>query len=223
MIFCVPSGTRICQLMVVRESRSKVAMPLMAGCGTLRLRSQRVEEPCGSRSMSSVLSPRAAKYAARLIASVVLPEPPLGFRTTMRCMCFLTRLNVFVRMWFACEALERLATRSSGRNQTSGSTVTPDTAMRHGCSYDPPKLVCDRCIAMERFLLLWDEIDDLVGTSRYMVKNTRDGLLELGPQALTGRRGPDPGLEFPDLKFRGAPAVCRRHDNPQSNSNARKP
>ena len=25
---------------------------------------------------------------------------------------------------------------------------------------------------MERLLLLWDEIDDLVGTSRYMVKNT---------------------------------------------------
>lgn len=25
---------------------------------------------------------------------------------------------------------------------------------------------------MERFLLLWDEIDDLVGTSRYYVKNT---------------------------------------------------
>ena len=24
---------------------------------------------------------------------------------------------------------------------------------------------------MERFLLLWDEIDDLVGTSRYYVKN----------------------------------------------------
>jgi hypothetical protein len=25
---------------------------------------------------------------------------------------------------------------------------------------------------MERFLFLWDEIDDLVGTSRHMVKNT---------------------------------------------------
>ena len=27
-------------------------------------------------------------------------------------------------------------------------------------------------IAMERFLLLWDELDDLVGTSRYYMKNT---------------------------------------------------
>jgi hypothetical protein len=25
---------------------------------------------------------------------------------------------------------------------------------------------------MERLLLLWDEIDDFVGTSRYMVRNT---------------------------------------------------
>ena len=25
---------------------------------------------------------------------------------------------------------------------------------------------------MERFLLLWDDLDDLIGTSRYMVKNT---------------------------------------------------
>ena len=25
---------------------------------------------------------------------------------------------------------------------------------------------------MERFLLLWDELDDLMGASRYMVKNT---------------------------------------------------
>ena len=45
----------------------------------------------------------------------------------------------------------------------SGSTVTPDTATRNDSSYDCP---------MERLLLLWDEIDDLVGTSRYMVRNT---------------------------------------------------
>ena len=29
-----------------------------------------------------------------------------------------------------------------------------------------------RPMHMERLLLLWDEIDDLVGTSRYYVKNT---------------------------------------------------
>ena len=41
--------------------------------------------------------------------------------------------------------------------------MTPDTATRQLCSYDG---------SMERFLLLWDEIDDFVGTSRYMFKNT---------------------------------------------------
>ena len=41
---------------------------------------------------------------------------------------------------------------------------------------------------MERLLLLWDEIDDLVGTSRYMVRTHRDGLLELGAQALISAR-----------------------------------
>jgi hypothetical protein len=35
--------------------------------------------------------------------------------------------------------------------------------MRHAHSYDRP---------MERFLLLWDELDDLMGASRYYVKNT---------------------------------------------------
>ncbi len=66
---------------------------------------------------------------------------------------------------------------------------------------------------MERLLLLWDEIDDLVGTSRYMVKQHRDGLLELGPQALI--QPPRPGLNFRDLNFTtSAPAVCRRHDIP---------
>ena len=50
--------------------------------------------------------------------------------------------------------------------------MTPDTAMRHESSYDAPQAWLERwCVAMERLLLLWDEIDDLVGTGRYMVKN----------------------------------------------------
>lgn len=45
--------------------------------------------------------------------------------------------------------------------------------MPHACSYDAPTLSFHvRRLAMERFLLLWDELDDLVGTSRYYVKNT---------------------------------------------------
>ena len=47
-----------------------------------------------------------------------------------------------------------------------------DTATRRVRSYDGPKLgLRTGCIAMERFLLLWDELDDLMGTSRYFVKN----------------------------------------------------
>ena len=52
----------------------------------------------------------------------------------------------------------------------TGSSVIRNTAMRHRCSYDPSHV--NRGIVMERFLLLWDELDDLVGTSRYYVKNT---------------------------------------------------
>ena len=45
--------------------------------------------------------------------------------------------------------------------------------MRQSCSYDRRQIgFSERRLAMERFLLLWDEIDDLVGTSRYYVKNT---------------------------------------------------
>jgi hypothetical protein len=35
-----------------------------------------------------------------------------------------------------------------------------------------PTLCCTGFFTMERFLLLWDEIDDLMGASRYYVKNT---------------------------------------------------
>ena len=43
--------------------------------------------------------------------------------------------------------------------------------MRHPASYDR---------SMERFLLLWDELDDFMGTSRYYVKNTAMALWTMG-------------------------------------------
>ena len=56
---------------------------------------------------------------------------------------------------------------------TPVSTVTLNTAISGESSYDPPHAsICARRFAMERFLLLWDELDDIVGTSRYYVKNT---------------------------------------------------
>jgi hypothetical protein len=52
-------------------------------------------------------------------------------------------------------------------------TVTPNTAIIGPASYDRLHASARvRRLAMERFLLLWDELDDIVGTSRYYVKNT---------------------------------------------------
>ena len=51
--------------------------------------------------------------------------------------------------------------------------MTLNTAMASRSFYDPPHAsVCVRRFVMERFLLLWDELDDIVGTSRYYMKNT---------------------------------------------------
>ena len=52
---------------------------------------------------------------------------------------------------------------------------------------------------MERLLLLWDEIDDLVGTSRYMVKNTAMAIWSSVRQPLIPGR--IPGLEFRGLEI----------------------
>ena len=50
--------------------------------------------------------------------------------------------------------------------------MTADTAMRRQRSYDRSHAwFVFGCIAMERFLLLWDELDDIMGASRYFVKN----------------------------------------------------
>jgi hypothetical protein len=52
--------------------------------------------------------------------------------------------------------------------------VTPDTATQVLRSYDRSQgqFEYKESIEMERLLLLWDDLDDLVGTSRYYVKNT---------------------------------------------------
>ena len=53
-------------------------MPLMGGCGALRLRSQRVEEPCGSRSISSVLSPTRGEVRREIDRERRLAGAPFG-------------------------------------------------------------------------------------------------------------------------------------------------
>src|SRR3970040_2962041 len=61
-------------------------MPWMAGLSLPRLCSQRVLDPCGSKSMSAGLCPAAAKQAARFVATVVFPDPPFGLRTVILCI-----------------------------------------------------------------------------------------------------------------------------------------
>ncbi len=43
-------------------------------------------EPCGSKSINAGRYPQAAKLAARVVASVVLPAPPFGFKTRILCI-----------------------------------------------------------------------------------------------------------------------------------------
>src|SRR5579864_6149208 len=51
-----------------------------------RSSSQAWADCCLSRSASATHSPEAAKYPARLVASVLLPTPPFGFATTITVM-----------------------------------------------------------------------------------------------------------------------------------------
>lgn len=43
-------------------------------------------EPCASKSINAGQLPETAKLAARLVASVVFPEPPFGFNMRILCM-----------------------------------------------------------------------------------------------------------------------------------------
>src|SRR3970282_1902975 len=60
-------------------------MPEIGGRSRGRFSSQRMQNPCGSQSIRVGGGPRSAKKLAKLVASVVLPQPPLGFRTTILC------------------------------------------------------------------------------------------------------------------------------------------
>src|SRR5690606_20906510 len=66
------AGRRACQLRRGLASSGRTALS-----STERRSAQRVAEPWGSASASTVRCPRSAACAARWVASVVLPTPPL--------------------------------------------------------------------------------------------------------------------------------------------------
>ena len=72
---------------------------------------------------------------------------------------------------------------------------------------------------MERFLLLWDEIDDLVGTSRYYVKNTAMAIWTLASARADPLLGPHRGLnsEFRRPQSAGAMTTTQYESNVQGN------
>jgi len=69
----------------VLASAMFAAIPSIRGSWGDLFCSQRVEDPCRSMSISATLRPLDAMYPARLNASVVFPEPPFGFKTTILC------------------------------------------------------------------------------------------------------------------------------------------
>ena len=76
----------------------------------------------------------------------------------MRCR---RHSDVFVRMWLRCEALERLDDAAALPQPRRRSSVTPDTAMRKSLFLRSVRSLVYMGGAMERLLLLWDELDDL--------------------------------------------------------------
>src|SRR6187431_2027794 len=79
----VDLGARHWKLRVMRLL-SSILIPKIAGNSGARDVSQWLAEPCGSASTNTVVSPRFASQAARLVLKVVLPEPPLPLITRIR-------------------------------------------------------------------------------------------------------------------------------------------
>src|SRR5688572_16409873 len=79
----VDLGARHWKLRVMRLL-SSIFTPKIFGSSGARELSQWLAEPWGSASTSTVVSPRFANQAARLVLTVVLPEPPLPLITKIR-------------------------------------------------------------------------------------------------------------------------------------------
>jgi hypothetical protein len=95
--------------------------------------------------MSAGFSPATAKYAARFVARVVLPDPPFGFRTVILCIALSARDSV--RLAFELDhAISKTLRRCGAR-----ASEIPLTALRAGANYS--------AVNFERDLQAVDAID----------------------------------------------------------------
>src|ERR1700720_4610577 len=83
---------------------------------------------------------------------VVLPDPPLGFRTTMRCimaLCITRASEAYAQP--SCHRKVRAFAAMSVRSSTPHPQMSPYSSAD-----------------MEHLLYLWDEIDDWTGACRHL-------------------------------------------------------
>ena len=99
------------------------------------------------------------------MAMVVLPDPPFGFSTTMRCIKIPVPSKIM--------SLRSLRMRDTARKPQCRSVETSRACEpRHGLlggrrSLASPQPVNRGSSLMEVFLLLWDDLDDWVGAAAH--------------------------------------------------------
>src|SRR6185436_5831657 len=92
-----------CTSIVVLAVSGPVARPWTLGRLGPRASIQRVQKPWGSQSTTVGGGPRNANHPARLVASVVLPQPPFGFMTTILCRPSAPEMLITIRRASLCE------------------------------------------------------------------------------------------------------------------------
>src|SRR6202040_1513586 len=93
---------------------------------------------------------------------VVLPDPPLGVRTTMRCMRTLfCHIRVVTR--FAAKPTHPPPRRPGKPIRSIRDCEREHAAAHRGSVESAP---------MEFFLYLWDELDDVAGACRHVATST---------------------------------------------------
>src|SRR6185436_5124741 len=125
-----------CTSIVVLAVSGPVARPWTFGRLGPRASIQRVQKPWGSQSTTVGGGPRWANQPARLVASVVFPQPPLGFMTTILCRPSAPEMLITVRRAPPSERQSRNCRRPKVASVRARSIVAPTAGK--------DKLVTDR-------------------------------------------------------------------------------